>query len=433
MDIVSGTQEQLHKFMDLVEKHIDQNRSSIVEMNKRLDGLNGKADVDEIQVMRDSMVKYNETLAEHRSRLDNLDKALPTGSKVYQSVVPSQTARDMECRKEIAKMILDNICIRRNEGPRFGSEYFSRTQIENTLADGGYLFNEEFRGVIMRVAEQYGVARQLCRIIPMSAKEWVVPTNSDLPTVTWDTQLAGGVKELIAPSQTKATFSQGTMTAHKLIAIDTISVELSQDSIPDIMGFILDLFAIAIAKEEDYQCFISDGSGTQPFTGLLKLGGITEIVGADNTYLGCLKSTDDDQGGYASLVRTYDAVDESTANTGTWVMSNSILNGMRTVRDTVGQPLFQGISGVANAEAFGRPIVRSRVFPKMKDGGSQASSPFLLFGDFQYQLMGDRMQLSFDASPHAAFKEAGTVLRVMERVAFMNLFTSPFARFVTGA
>lgn len=266
----------------------------------------------------------------------------------------------------------------------------------------------------------------------MRHRQWEQPTNSDLPEVWWDTELDNG-PELSSLSggsgiDAKVTFAKPQMTAHKLISLDTLSIELEQDSLPDVRSFVVDQFATAFAKEEDYQFLTSPGTGNEPFTGLTKLAGIAEVTSAEVTYEAALKAIGADSG-YNLIVETMDNAEEITAQTGIWVFSNSILNGLRYVKDAEQQPLFGMFTGGPPGTMLGRPYVLSRVMPKMTDSaGGQSGTAFILFGDYRYHVMGDRMQMSVDVSEHAAFKEAGIVLRFMERIGFVNQLTAPFSR-----
>lgn len=465
-----ATQEQLHQLIDLVKKREDEVGQEVTELRTKVDTLVNKGDfalAGDVDNLRNQMQKSEDHLKEVEGRLQALDKALPVGDKIYRPIDADASAERIARREEIAKAILDRGLIARGDRPNFGS-VFSRTQVgaggdgtnpitnaTDALSDGGYLFNPEFRYEIIWIVQQYGVARKLCKMVKMNSKDWIVPLAGDLPEVFWDMQIDGrgqrdlstfttspydkagpnkpDAKELYAPQEGKVVFGQRSMSAHKMIALDTLSIELAQDAIPDIAAFVLDQFAIAVAKEEDFQLLMSPGGSGEPFTGLMSLAGITDVTSEQTDYEAALSDSNVATGAYPKLVKLYDAVDESTVSNSVFVMSNSILNGTRLIRNTYGDPLMAGMIGPTGDSLLGRPITRSRVMPKMKDETSQADSPFMLFGDFNYQVMGDRMQLSFDTSKEAEFRRAGIVLRLMERISFCTLSTTPFARFRTKA
>lgn len=427
--IMNGTKEQITKLLDSVAQNQDANKAKLEAIEQRMES--GETGLEEI---RTNAQKQKEVIDLVEERLRNLDSMLEQGSKFYKSINPDPSAAAQAAREAFARNVLDIAAVSMHQKPRFGGEIFlSQTEATAIAPDsgdqlGGFLVPDEQRAEIIRVVERYGVARRLCRVFPMAGKTLRLPTNSDLPEVYWDTQIGTGppnTKELFAPPESKITFLRPEMTAHKLIAIDTLSIEVDQDSIPPLASFLVDVFGIAVAKEEDFQCLVSDGLANEPFTGILNVANIPAVTGSANTFLATLQATGA-TGGYNKLLAVMDAADEDASEFGTWVFSNSILNGIRQVKDLDEQPLFGQMTGGAPNTLFGRPYLRSRIMPKISDA-VQASKPFIIFGNFDYHIMGDRMRLSIDVSPHAAFKEAGLVMRVMERIAFQTALVSPFA------
>lgn len=440
-DIIVKENAPLHQLIEKVEKHLDLNETTRVATEAKIAELAGKVDpaVGELTTLRDSLGTQRDALNEMKGRLDAMDKALPRGEKVY-AVGKDDKQADAEAREQFARTIMDAALMSKGRHPRFNS-FLSRDQTitdvpGNSSADidtyGGVLVPVEQTFAVYRIAEQYGTARQLLKRVPMRSKTQTLPTNSVLPTVYWDTEIptANQDLELAAPTASQVTFGKKTLTAHKLIAIDTLSIELVEDSVPNVAAFIGDLFGIAIAKEEDYMAFNTQGLSNKPFTGLLQTGSVGNVNAAagSDTYEKALLTDD----GYANLISMLDAVDENVQDRGKWLMSNSIVNTCRKVRDGQNRPLFGEMMSANPQTLFGYPYVRSAVMPKVS-GAAQASKPFIIFGDFSNFLMGDRQQLAIDVSPHAAFKEAGLVMRVMERVAFTVVFPSAFATLTTAA
>ena len=442
-NIRNGTPEQLHQLKDKVEELIDVSRAKLEQADERLVALEGatgdtKTAIEELAQVKGAHTTLTENLLTMNERLDELDKQLPKGEKIYRSIGTEEekAERNAAARKEFASLILDGALIARHQKPRFSESIRSQTEFEGSGDEGGLLVPEEQLAEIVRIVESYGVARKLFRKVPMARNEMRIPTNSNLPATTWDTELTS-TRELVAPSESQVNVARPALVAHKLIAIDTMSIEVIEDSIPLISDFVADLFAIAIAKEEDDTMFNSPGTGNEPWTdgGLLIDTAITQDIDAetgDDTYKKVLERTDAN-GGYAKLLTTMDTAEESTANTGFWVFSNSVLNGIRLVKDTTGVPLWGQMVAGPPGTIFGRPYVTSRVFPKMTDAGSQASKAFILYGDFRFVAFGDRQELRLDVSEHAAFKEYGMVMRVAERVAFKLLLATQFSRLVTAA
>lgn len=428
--------EQLHKLIEATEKVLDVNNGIKASLETRIASVDGEIR-SELSTLKASIEKSSSDVADMNTRLHQLDKELGKGDKVYRSIVDAGS-NDVtrEARLEVANIVADGIRGARKLPPKYSSYSRQQTEYDQTSTtgdEGGLLVPEQYVPTIVRIQEKYGIARQLFKVMKMNSNKMRIPTNTTLPTVTWDTQLAE--RELTSPSQSGVLFGRPELEAHKLIAIDTMSIEVLDDAIPFIQDFVIDMFALAMAKEEDQTAFMAVGSDSgEPFSdgGIMNLSGVTNVVGSANTFAGCLKDTAAEDGGYTKLLETMDAADESTSDTGIWVVSNSIMNNIRNVRDTTGQPLWAQMAGGPPNTLFGRPVVRSRVFPKVSDA-SQAEKPFILFGDFSTAIMGDRQQMRIDVSEHAAFKEYGMVLRIAERVAFKVLLKAPFAKLNTSA
>lgn len=430
-NIIIKDGEQLHRIMDKVEKVIDQNERNMTSLDEKIEAATGETRAS-LETLKASVEKNQSDVNDMKERLVELDKVLPRGDKVYTSIVQGLSPEaETEARREFANLVCDSVLVARRSRPKFSS--YSRIQTEygelnnagNT--EGGYLVNEQYLPSILRVIENYGVVRRLFKRIPMTSNKVRIPTNAAPPTVYWDTSMSE--RELVGPTPSGVTFARPEMEAHKLIAIDTMSIEVLEDSIPMIQDFVVDMFMLAMAKEEDRTGLVAPAATAgEPFQdgGILKNASVAAVTGSAQTYLASLQDDNSTSGGYAKLLALMDAADESTAETGTFVFSNSILNAIRQVKDTTGVPLWGQMVGAAPNTIFGRPFVRSRVMPKQSDG-SQNGKAFMIYGDFNYAFMGDRRQISIDVSEHAAFKEFGMVLRVAERIAFKTPLTTPFA------
>lgn len=128
---------------------------------------------------------------------------------------------------------------------------------EGTPADGGYLFPDEFRQELIKNLEAETRMRSLVRVIPMRKDIMNAPKLGSRPHITWTSENA-------AKSTTTADFGQKTLTVFKMAAIMYASDELVEDcSEFDVVQLVIDLFADAIAAEEDRVIIQGDGT-TQP-------------------------------------------------------------------------------------------------------------------------------------------------------------------------
>lgn len=131
---------------------------------------------------------------------------------------------------------------------------------EGVAADGGNLFPTEFVNELVRPLSEPSRMRSLVRVITMKRNTLTAPSLTNRPKVYWTAENA-------AKTTTTANFSQVTLTARKVAAILYSSDELIEDSTDiDVVRLIIDLFAEAIAIEEDR--VILRGNGTTEPTGI---------------------------------------------------------------------------------------------------------------------------------------------------------------------
>ena len=86
---------------------------------------------------------------------------------------------------------------------------------EGTASEGGYLFPDEFRKKIIRDLEEVPHMRSRVTVIPMKRDVMKIPGLVDGPRVYWTDERA-------AKSTTTATFTEHTLTAYKMAAINAI-------------------------------------------------------------------------------------------------------------------------------------------------------------------------------------------------------------------
>lgn len=128
---------------------------------------------------------------------------------------------------------------------------------------GSHIFvPEEFGNDLIRLREEYGVARNLCKMVPM---------NSDTRT---DPKWSAGLTAYFTGEGAAATVStmqhqQVRLTAKKMTVLSTYSSELSEDSVIDFGATLASEMSYAEALKED-QCLI-DGDGTSTYGGIVGL------------------------------------------------------------------------------------------------------------------------------------------------------------------
>ena len=122
---------------------------------------------------------------------------------------------------------------------------------------GSHIFvPEEFGTDLIKLREEYGVARRLCKMVPM---------NSDTRT---DPKFVSGLTSYFTGENAAATTSDMQhqvvrLTARKMTCLSTYSSELNEDSVIDFGNTLAQEMSYSNALKED-QCFI-DGDGTSTY------------------------------------------------------------------------------------------------------------------------------------------------------------------------
>ena len=138
-------------------------------------------------------------------------------------------------------------------------------------ADGGIFVPETIDMNIMRIINDYGVARRLFTTYPLGKEQKLnrVKLTSGV-AVEWVAE--GGVKPA-----SKAAFGTITATIAKLAGITVLTQELIEDSNISLIPFLTKLFGEALALEEDRVAF-GGVTSTDPFTGLFNnIAGMTKM------------------------------------------------------------------------------------------------------------------------------------------------------------
>lgn len=124
---------------------------------------------------------------------------------------------------------------------------------------GGALVPDQFVNFIIDLREQYGLARQLLRVMPMAGDTLTMPRRT------------GGVTAYFVAENGAFTASDKgwdgvTLTAKKLGALCKLSTELAEDAVIDVAADLAREQAYAFAVKED-DCWLN-GDGTSTYGGI---------------------------------------------------------------------------------------------------------------------------------------------------------------------
>lgn len=278
-----------------------------------------------------------------------------------------------------------------------------------TSESGEELVPEYFGSEVIRIASKYGVARNNARVISLPGKIFHLPTMGSVTAYRTD---EGGA--ILASSPTTG---QLTFTAKKLAGMVVVTTELIEDANIDVLNYLAQLCGEAIAQKEDEWAFLGL-TGTE---GIFRNASVQvyTLGSGDITYASV---TFDDIASALALLD--DAVVDNAVIAGSW----SIFNALRVQKDEYGQYIYQNPGAGMPNTIWGLPYVKSTVFPKTTDSGSQADEPFMAIYDPRYLMIGDRRTMTLDFSKEATvtgsdgettinlFEQDMVAIRVTERL-----------------
>lgn len=276
-------------------------------------------------------------------------------------------------------------------------------------ATGGFLVPETLRAELLRVSLETSIVRSRARTIPMDSARVPFPTIDSTSNAS---SVYGGIvgywtEEGAALTESEATFGRVVLDASKLTAYCEVPNELLQDSIISFSALMDQLMPAAISWFEDIAFIRGTGVG-QPLGVMLSpaLVSVAKETGqAADTIL------------WENLVKMYARMLPSSLNSAVWVANIDTFPQLATMSLAVGTGgsaiwLNNGVVGPPMT-ILGRPLIFTEKMETLGGGGSGKDIAFL---DFSYYLIGDRMQMRAESSPHVKFANDITAYRVIERV-----------------
>ena len=299
---------------------------------------------------------------------------------------------------------------------------------ETTNNQGGYLVPDEFRSEVVRLAEDFGLVRKLARVIPMKRDTLNLPKISSSVSVYWPGEQGAG-------TASQPVLGQVQLLAKTLVGLCPLSNELLEDADIDTVELLVELFAEAIAGEEDNQGLVGNGS---PFTGVMSDSNVTAVV------MGTGKSDFDDV--TADDLRDAIAQVKPLALIGAaFFMHRAVWAIVQKLKDkndqyicSVGSPVVSGDASKGTGIVgyiWGYPVYLSEKMPS----NSAGETKFILFGNLRHTYFGDRKQMSMVVSQEATIGEVNlfesnmSAVRLIERIGFVVALASAFATIKTSA
>lgn len=275
---------------------------------------------------------------------------------------------------------------------------------EDTNNEGGFLVPTVTESVIGWLMKEASVCRAAgASIVQMTTKSHQLPSLSSDFTVSWTSE-EGTITDAVPATP----FSQGTLTAKKQTGLVTVSIELIQDNITNLMDFVMAHLIQQIGRAEDTQ--VLEGDGTV-FTGLFSAAGVNSVAGGSNAL-----SEDE----LRKLI--YGGEHASTLDGGVVFCHPWILRDALGLAISSGTPWFPVVFGQGQqgngrpANIWGVPTFLTSVISRVRGGGTNETTAY--FGKPQFIVIGDRLGTTFDVNPwsETEFKKGQILLRLVRRV-----------------
>lgn len=276
-------------------------------------------------------------------------------------------------------------------------------------AGGGYLVPEVLRSELLRVSLETAVVRPRARVVPMDSARVPFPA---IDATSNASSVFGGVvgywtQEGAAITESQAAFGRVTLDAKKLAILSEAPNELLQDSVISFTAFIDQIMPQAISWFED-DAFLTGGGASEPL-GVLNSPALVSVAKETNQPADTIV--------WENIVKMFSRMLPSALNTAVWVANIDTFPQLATMALAVGTGgsaiwLNNGVQGPP-ATILGRPVIFTEKVPTVGGGGSGKDISFI---DFGHYLVGDRMQMRAESSPHAKFSQDLTQFRIVERV-----------------
>lgn len=268
---------------------------------------------------------------------------------------------------------------------KFGPLAITQSTTSNTGA--AYFVPDVMDYEIVRLTEEYGVARRLCRKKTMTSDTWMGPRWTGTLTAYF-------VAEGSAPTQSDPTYDAISLTAKNLAAKGKMSRNLQEDSVVDIGDEYAAAAAIAFSRVEDDCLF--NGTGTSTYGGITGL--FAKITASANS-AGLSTAT-----GHTTLASLtlpdYWAAVGLLANfpgiTPSWYCHKEVYAGsMGPLQTAAGGATVAEIAAGGKPMFLGYPVEFVNVAPRASTVTTGVTG--ILFGDLSIAAMfGDRRQRTFE-------------------------------------
>lgn len=256
-------------------------------------------------------------------------------------------------------------------------------------SNGGaaYLVPNVMDATIVKLTEEYGVARRLCRLQGMTSDTWEGPRWTGVLTAYF-------VAEGASPIASEQSYDKVSLVAKNLAAKGKITRQLDEDAIVDIGDEWAEAAAIAFAEKED-QCLFN-GDGTSTYGGITGLfakitaaaNAASLVTATGHTTLSSL--TVADYSAAVGRVPNYPGIKP------VWLCHKEIwANSMQPLQLAAGGATVESIAAGGKPMFLGYPVEIVNVAPRAASVTTGVTG--ILLGDLRLAAMfGDRRKRTFE-------------------------------------
>ncbi len=286
---------------------------------------------------------------------------------------------------------------------RWMHDYGQRAMSSGNLGSGGALIPDQYGTSLIRLVEEYGIARQVTTMVPMASDTMQMPRRASGATAYFV-----GDNDSITESNPETDLV--TLAVKNLAAYTKVPNAMLDVASVDLGAFVANEQALAIATKEDNALF--NGDGTSTYGGIVgirpKIIDGTHTVGAVDAASGNDTFAEIDKAdvlGMMAVLPIYAANNASfyVSRPGKTLVFDSLITA-------VGGVTIPGITGPLRQSYLGYPIIETQAMPTSV--GDLSNVAMIVFGDLRMGVyFGNRGGVAMDTSSEAHFQTNQTAIR----------------------
>ncbi len=265
---------------------------------------------------------------------------------------------------------------------------------EGSDSDGGFLVIGEFQSTLIRLVNEYGVARRVCQVVPMRSDTKTQPKRTGGLT-------AYAIGEVQAPTESSPTAGQIQLTAKKFGVLTKYSRDVEEDSAIAVAGMVATELAYAFAYKEDDCLF--NGNATNTYAGI---NGIKESLAAGSivtTISGNLSFATLDMQDFINMQSALPSYSEMEGGPQWYIHKAGWAQSMQRLQANAGGNTGRDIGGRFVPTFLGYPVNFVEVMNRTLTDQANAEG-LCYFGNLRQAVQfGDRRGVTVDTSREVAF------------------------------